>query len=241
MADYMEESLGVPLGEILPAVQDGIMNHSSYFGVKTLKSPMDAWVCQEIVCESRPDVIVEIGNAYGGSTLYLAHLCDALGHGRVIGVDRSHAQVADRVRGHPRISLLEGDACERFADIRQMIGADESVLVIEDSSHTFENTLNILRLYSPLVRPGDYFIVEDSICHHGLSVGPRPGPYEAVEAFVSENADFEIDRQREHFFITWNPKGYLRRRHAPGTVQSTPPPAAAPAWQRWIGRLMGKA
>ena len=40
---------------------------------------------------------------------------------------------------------------------------------------------------------------------------PRPGPYEAIEAFTAENDDFVIDRDRERFLITWNPKGYLQR------------------------------
>ncbi|WP_205127274.1 MULTISPECIES: CmcI family methyltransferase [unclassified Okeania] len=70
----------------------------------------------------------------------------------------------------------------------------------------------MLRTYSTLIKTGDYFIVEDGICHHGLPVGPKSGPYEAIEAFVNENSDFEIDRGRESFLITWNPKGYLRRR-----------------------------
>jgi hypothetical protein len=41
---------------------------------------------------------------------------------------------------------------------------------------------------------GGYFIVEDTICHHGLDVGPKPGPYEAVDAFLAERAQFERDR-----------------------------------------------
>jgi cephalosporin hydroxylase len=84
-------------------------------------------------------------------------------------------------------------------------------MVIEDSSHTYDHTLNVLRTYAPLVQIGDYFIVEDGICHHGLEVGPHPGPMEAIETFIAENSHFEIDRQREAFVITWNPKGYLRR------------------------------
>jgi cephalosporin hydroxylase len=93
-----------------------------------------------------------------------------------------------------------------------MVGGDANVMVIEDSAHTFENTLEVLRVFSALIKPGGYFIVEDGICHHGLDVGPNPGPYEAVEAFLAENNAFETDRSRESFFITWNPKGYLRRR-----------------------------
>ncbi len=46
----------------------------------------------------------------------------------------------------------------------------------------------------------------------GLDVGPNPGPYEAIDAFVAENDGFEIDRDMESFLITWNPKGYLRRK-----------------------------
>jgi cephalosporin hydroxylase len=42
---------------------------------------------------TRPDVIIEIGTAYGGGTLFLAHLCDLLGKGRIIGLDFSHKNV----------------------------------------------------------------------------------------------------------------------------------------------------
>jgi len=107
--------------------------------------------------------------------------------------------------------LIEGDACRNLEKVEQLISKEESVLIIDDSSHTHDNTLNVLRLYSKLIKPGDYFIVEDSICYHGLELGPKPGPYEAIETFTKENADFEIDRSREHFLITWNPKGYLKR------------------------------
>ena len=92
-----------------------------------------------------------------------------------------------------------------------MFSGDDRIMVIEDSSHTYDNTLKVLRTFSPLIHPGGYFIVEDSICHHGLDVGSDPGPYEAIETFMADNSDFLIDHNRESFFITWNPKGFLRR------------------------------
>jgi len=211
MDNYMENNLDMPLAKVLPIIQEGIMSQTTYFGVKTLKSPIDAWIYQEIIFETKPDVIVEIGNANGGSALFLAHLCDMIGKGRIIGLDLSHKTVPEHVKRHPRITFLEGDACRVFEYVDRLISKDERVLVIEDSAHTYENTLNVLRLYSQLIKIGDYFIVEDSICHHGLTVGPKPGPYEAVEVFISENMDFKIDRSRERFLVTWNPKGYLRR------------------------------
>ena len=214
MAYYMENNLDMPLGDLLSIIQDRIMKQTNYFGVKAIKSPIDHWVYQEIIFETKPDVIVEIGNANGGGTLSLAHICDLIDTGRIIGIDLSHKTVPGQVKKHPRITLIEGDACHCFENVESLISKEESVLVIEDSSHTYDNTLNVLRIYSVLTKPGDYFIVEDSICHHGLSVGPEPGPYEAIETFLKENTDFVADRSKESFLITWNPKGYLRRTRA---------------------------
>lgn len=211
MTEYMEENLDMPLRKALAIMQDRIMNQTTYFGVKALKNPLDHWVYQELIYENQPDIIIEIGNANGGSTLSLAHFCDLLGRGKVIGLDISHQEIPDSVKNHCRITLIEGDACQCFTEVEKLISSNDRVLIIEDSAHTYENTLNILRTYSVLLKAGDYFIVEDSICHHGLSVGPDPGPYEAIEAFLKENGDFVIDRNRESFLITWNPKGYLRR------------------------------
>lgn len=211
MTDYMEENLDMPLRKVLAIMQDRIMHQTTYWGVKALKNPLDYWVYQELIYENQPDVIIEIGNASGGSTLSLAHICDLLGRGKVIGIDLSHGGIPDSVKNHRRITFIEGDACHRFTDVAKLIDTNDRVLIIEDSSHAYQNTLNVLRAYSVLLQPGDYFIVEDSICHHGLSVGPNPGPYEAIETFVKENGGFEIDRSKESFFITWNPKGYLRR------------------------------
>lgn len=208
---FMEESLDLPLRHILPVMQQRIMEQTTWFGVTALKNPLDFWVYQELLYQLQPDVIIEIGNWNGGGTLALAHLCDLLGRGRIIALDINHESVPDGVRQHPRITLIEGDACVSYDQVVTMIGADNQVLVIEDSSHTYENTLNVLRTYSPLIKPGGYFIVEDGICHHGLELGPAPGPYEAIESFIAESPGFVIDRSRENFLITWNPKGFLRR------------------------------
>ncbi len=211
MITYMEDNLDMPLSNVLHLIQDRIMTKTTYHGIPTQKSPVDFWIYQEIISETRPDVIIEIGNNYGGSTLALAHICDLLDNGRVIGLDMSHAKVPEHVRNHNRITLIKGDACRSFEKVTKLISEDESVLVIEDSAHTYENTLKVLETYSGLVTPGNYFIVEDSICHHGLATGPNPGPYESIESFVNSNPHFESDRSRESFLITWNPKGYLKR------------------------------
>ncbi|HRO25872.1 MAG TPA: CmcI family methyltransferase [Luteimonas sp.] len=213
MSQHLESSLEMPLRQVLEIMQRRIVDGSTtYFGVPTQKNPMDMWIYQEIMAARPPDVVIEIGNKYGGSALALAHLLDQLGQGRIIAIDIDHSHLRPEARMHPRITFIEGDACELAERVKEEIPHGAEVMVIEDSSHTYENTIGVLRSYSDLIRPGGYFVVEDSICHHGLDVGPSPGPYEAIEDFVATNDKFEIDRTRESFLLTWNPKGFLRRR-----------------------------
>ena len=142
----------------------------------------------------------------------LAHWLDALGHGVVIGVDIDHSRIAPLALAHPRVHLVTGDAAAVAPHVYSLIKPDAEVPVIEDSSHECAQTLEVLRAYEELVRPGGYFIVEDTICWHGLDVGPQPGPWEAVQTFLAEQPGcWAVDRQREKFGMTWNPGGYLRK------------------------------
>jgi cephalosporin hydroxylase len=208
---YMEESLSKTLGEVLEVIQARVVTDSTYFGIPCQRSPMDFWIYQEIIFTLKPDVIVEIGNFCGGSALSLAHLCDHLGNGCVIAVDIDHSRLHQTAKNHPRISFINGDACEVFDKVAAKCDEAATVLVIEDSSHEYQNTLNVLMKYSQLVTVGSFLTVEDSICHHGLDTGPDPGPYEAISDFIENNRKFYIDRTKEAFLITWNPKGYLKR------------------------------
>lgn len=49
---HMEDRLDLSLRHVLQIMQDRIMSQSSYFGVKTLKSPIDFWIYQEIIFET---------------------------------------------------------------------------------------------------------------------------------------------------------------------------------------------
>jgi len=208
---FMEEALDSPLSRVLPIMQKRIMESSTYHGIRTMKNPLDFWVYREILWESKPDVVIEIGNLYGGSTLALAHICDLIGKGRILAVDTNHDHIVRQVREHPRVSLFTGDACAMLPQVKAAIPPDSSVMVIDDSLHSYEHTLKVLENFAVLVGVGNYFIVEDGICHHGLDVGPQSGPYEAVEAFIRSNRSFIVDRDKENFGITWNPKGYLKK------------------------------
>lgn len=207
----MEERLEEPLRRVLERMQARILVGTTYFGIHTFKCPLDFWVYQELLYEIQPEVVVEIGNYRGGSTLALAHVLDALGKGRILAIDIDQRKIDPRARRHPRITWIQGDAKRLAGEVAARIGASGPVLLIEDSDHTRENTLGVLRAYADLVSPGSYLIVEDTNCHHGIADGPFPGPYEAVADFLAEDRRFVADRSRESFGITWNPRGYLLR------------------------------
>lgn len=186
-------------GELQLAIEQRIMGGTRFMGVPALKNPVDAWVYQEIIFEQRPDVIVEVGNRHGGSLLYLAHLCDLVGHGTVVGVDEEHWQLLDAVK-HRRIVTIEGDAMAVFDGVRSFV-AGRSCLVIEDSAHTYEHTLAVLQAYGQLVHPGGYMICED---------GVMPEVARALRMFATVQDEFVADKSRE-WPVTWNPGGYLRK------------------------------
>ena len=207
----MEDDLQRPLKQSLALMQRRIVEESTYFGIRTMKSPTDFWVYQEILHRHRPDVVIEIGNLRGGSALAIAHLLDHLGAGRVIAIDIDQSSIAPAARAHPRIEFIESDAASAATQVSRKLGTAEKVMVIEDSSHAYEQTLAVLEAYGPMVTKGQYLVVEDSICHHGVDQGPAPGPYEAIATFVASHPEFRADRSREAFGITWNPMGYLLR------------------------------
>lgn len=190
---------------------DDTWGNSTWLGVTAFKCPLDLWIYQELLVRTRPDVIVECGTSYGGGAYFLASICDLLGSGRIITIDNEDRE--DRPR-HPRITYLAGSslAPETITAVRESIGDDETAMVILDSDHARDHVLRELRAYAPLVKQGHYLIVEDTNVN-GHPVCPEfgPGPMEAVEKFLAEEGTFVIDSSCEKFFVTFNPRGFLRR------------------------------
>jgi cephalosporin hydroxylase len=191
------------------ALYDEIMERDSHWmGVRALKNPLDAWVYQEILHEVRPTAVVELGNALGGGTLFLCHMLDLLGlDAPVVAVDQSHDQFG---ADHPRITTITGDTRDpKVIERVHELCAGRRVLVIHDADHTAPVVLEDLRNYGPLVASGSYLIVEDGVTDF---LGGVPGPVTAIEQFLTETSDFEVDESRQRFVFSYNPRGFLRRR-----------------------------
>ena len=189
---------------------------ASWLGTQALKNPLDLWVYQELVAETRPELIVETGTWRGGSALYLASICDLLGEGEIVSIDV--APMRDDYPQHPRITYLAGRSStdpEVLSEVRERAGG-RRMLVILDSDHSQAHVEAELAAYAPLVPVGCYLVVEDSNIGQ-IREDLMPGPLQAIETFLAASDEFEIDREREKFLITFNPSGYLKRiRPAPG-------------------------
>jgi cephalosporin hydroxylase len=184
---------------------------TTYRGTTIWKCPLDLWLYQELLHEVRPGLVIETGTAYGGSAFYLGDLCETLGLGAVVSID---TQVFEGRVTHPRVTYLFGSSTsdEVLEQVRAMVPADAPVLVILDSDHTRDHVLAELRALAPLVPVGSYVIVEDTnVNGHPTYPGFGPGPMEALDAFLAETDDFEIDPISDKFFMTFNPRGVLRR------------------------------
>jgi cephalosporin hydroxylase len=163
--------------------------NTAWMGVPLLKLPMDLWTYQEIIHDTKPDLIVETGTNRGGSALYFANLCDIAGRGRIITVDISAPPV--EAPQHPRIEYIIGSST---------------------SPEVLERIRSNIHLYSPLVTPGCYLVVEDTnVNGHPVFRSHGPGPMEALNDFLATNKEFSIDLSREKFRITFSPRGWLKR------------------------------
>jgi cephalosporin hydroxylase len=182
----------------------------SWFGYRTLKCPLDLWTYQEILVETRPDLVVECGTRHGGSAYFIASILDLLGHGHVLTID------IETVKGrpvHPRITYLLGSSTdpEILKQVRRQ-ASGKRTMVILDSDHSQAHVSAELAAYRDLVSVGSYLIVEDTnVNGHPVHPEHGPGPMEALDGFLATTDDYVVDSDRERFMMTLNPRGFLKR------------------------------
>lgn len=213
----------------------------NWLGRPIIQFPQDIVAVQELVWKVRPDLIIETGIAHGGSLILSASLlalldmCDAIDCGesfdprqsarRVVGVDidiRAHNRIA--IEAHPlasRIEMIEGSSIARdtIAAVRERARAFAKVMVLLDSNHTHDHVLAELEAYAPLVTPGSYCVVFDTIVEDmpksmfpDRPWGPGNNPKTAVHTFLSGHPEFAIDADIPNkLLITVAPDGYLKR------------------------------
>jgi cephalosporin hydroxylase len=199
----------------------------SWMGVPIIQLPADIITTQEVIWETKPDVIIETGVARGGSVLFMASILELLGKGKVIGVDidiRAHNRRA--IEAHPmskRVVLVEGPSTDpdMLSRVRDEIPKAASVMVVLDSDHSRDHVLAELRSYAPLVTAGCYLVVADTLLGRlDETRTPRKrsqvlfsgnDPQTAVQMYLRETDRFQVDPfYNGKLIFASSPGGYLK-------------------------------
>ena len=157
----------------------------------------------------------------------MASLLELMGNGTVIGVDidiRAHNR--DSIESHPmskRVKLIEGGSADEATveQVRAAIPENARVMVVLDSDHSRDHVLAECRAYGPMVTPGCYMVVADTLVGH-LSVENAPKkrskiwyqgnePLSALRDYMAECDRFEVDEVLNgKLVLSSSPGGYVR-------------------------------
>jgi len=202
----------------------------SWFGRPVIQLPEDMIRMQEVIYRVKPDVIIETGVAHGGSLIFYASLCKAMGKGRIVGVDieiRPHNRTL--IEAHelfPLITLIEGSSIDAsiVGEVRAAFRPGETVLVILDSNHSKAHVAAELEAYADMVTPGSYIVATDGVMKdmHDVPRGTPDWtwnhPTAAALEFAQKHADFVLEQPEWSFNeseltenVTHWPGAWLRR------------------------------
>jgi len=224
-----------------------------WLGRPIIQYPQDMVAMQELIWKVKPDLIIETGIAHGGSLILSASMlamidyCEAAEAGetldpktsrrKVLGLDidiRGHNRAA--IEAHPlaaNIVMIQGSSIspDIIAKVHDSAKDYERILVCLDSHHTHEHVLAELEAYAPLVSPGSYCVVFDTVIEDlnadmfpdrlwGKGNNPKTAVWEYLRRLEEERRTatdrtplhFEIDKMIENkLLISVAPDGYLKR------------------------------
>ena len=192
------------------------LNSTTWLGVPSEQTPTDNWSMQEVISEIRPDYIIETGTANGGTTLFYATVLSYVNpEGKVITIDvEPHIDKASKLPiWKQNVEVIVGSSVDpKVTDHIVQEVSGKKVLVTLDSLHTHDHVLREMEIYSKMITPGSYLVVQDTnINGHPVVPGWGSGPMEAVTDFMKTHDTFVADRSREKFLLTHYPQGWLKR------------------------------
>jgi cephalosporin hydroxylase len=159
---------------------------------------------QEIIMETQPDYIVEIGTQRGGSALFFQDMLDMCGSGgKVITIDVKN-QVA---KADDRIQYIIGNSKDSAVveQVRSMIPG--KVMVVIDGNHDRQHVKWDLKNYGTMVTSGQYLVVEDCYEPGGIY-----GPGEAKEWYLRNHPEFVQTDRCKRYHVGLAMDGWLLRK-----------------------------
>lgn len=203
--------------------------HDRYAGIELQKFPEDLRVYEQLIWESRANVVIEIGTLHGASALWFRdRLRTFARYGRIaaayrvisVDVDHSHARAAlDAAdpRWAETIELVTADIRHpATADlVENLLLPSDRCFVVEDSAHVNETTRAALDAFASAVPDGGYFVVEDGVVDvEELRFPEYPrGVLPAISEWLAteRGGAFAQRRDLERYGLSCHPGGFLQR------------------------------
>lgn len=196
----------------------------TWMDLPIIQMPEDIVLTQELLWKLKPDYVIELGIAWGGSLAMYAASMELAGKGQVIGIDitipKHNAEAIMSCPVSSRISLIEGSSIDKdlFKGVASKIPKNSTVMMVLDSNHAHDHVYDELNLWSPLVQAGSYIIVSDTVVEHIPAQEHRPRPWgpgnnpgTAALKFLRENPRFTSENSySDRAVASFNPAGYLK-------------------------------
>ncbi len=197
----------------------------TWLDMPIIQMPEDIMLVQEIIWETKPDIIIETGIAWGGSVVLYASILELIGKGQVLAIDKVLPQhnidAIMKYNFSSRIKLFEGSSIDESIvnAIRDIIKPTDKVMVLLDSNHTHAHVYEELKIWESFVTSGQYLVISDTIVeeipeqtHRSRSWGHGDNPMTALNQFLSENNKFTRENDYNHKAIcSFTRNGYLKR------------------------------
>jgi cephalosporin hydroxylase len=184
-----------------------VVYNTVWSGEPCLQYPDDLINFQEIFYASRPDYVIEIGVAWGGTSLFFMDLLKKFNGKGYIGVDIFIPKdLKNRlIKKKPKkikFNLIKSDSTSEktLQSISKIIGQKKAMIII-DAHHSEASVLRELKVYAKFIKKGQYLICCDTVLSYigKNSADLRPwgknnNPLTALKKFLKKNKSFKIDK-----------------------------------------------
>jgi len=184
----------------------------------------------------KPDLVIEIGTNTGGGAIFYSSIMSFYNKNhKVVTLDvkevsnwnaRNNQRCENCIMGdkHPlwkagNIHFIKGRVTEEATrkKVDEFVAEAKTVLVIEDASHRYPDTLQNIEAVHQWVTPGSYMLVQDTkmdrfVAGLKMKYGRHKfGPMRSVDEFLKKHDNFVIDRKFEYLMYSQHHRGFLKK------------------------------
>lgn len=213
--------------------------YMNWLGVFVQQDPTDAFAIADMLYRVKPDLVIEIGTNTGGGAIFYSTVMRAYNpSAKIVTLDvvpqprnwnfRKSFSCPGCIMGpeHPywndgMITYIQGRVTEKATrdKIQVFVDAATKVLVIEDASHRYPDTLENIEATYHWVSKGSYLLVQDTKMDRFVGGLKKKygrykfGPMRSVDEFMAKHGDkFVIDRRFEYLLYSQHHRGWLLRK-----------------------------